>query len=219
VRDRAAFEATYGTGHPIAGVFANGSVLRNEGETITLEDALGGTVHALTYAPSSPWPTRAAGGGHSLVLIAPETKPDPKDAANWRLSAKVGGSPGGSDLVPYPLEPTGDADRNGQPDLLDHAFGNDLGLPALAPTFVLEPASKEHPAALRFSYPISLGAERVRTEVLLSTNLKDWREGTDDFAESTLRPLGDGRAWVDRRFKAAVLREPRVFVRLRAVPR
>ena len=96
VRDVAAFSAAYGTNHPVAGVFTNGTALSNSGERIKLEDADNETIREFAYDDEAPWPA-ATDAGYSLVLIAPETNPDHALATNWRASTRPGGSPGGPD--------------------------------------------------------------------------------------------------------------------------
>ncbi|MCA9959824.1 MAG: lamin tail domain-containing protein, partial [Anaerolineales bacterium] len=74
--------------------------LSNGGETIALQDALGNPITAVSYDDTSPWPASPDGLGFSLVPIDPNSNPNPDDAANWRASAHVGGSPGSDDPVP-----------------------------------------------------------------------------------------------------------------------
>ncbi|MCH8923494.1 MAG: lamin tail domain-containing protein, partial [Planctomycetes bacterium] len=91
VKNQAAFEARYGSGLNIAGEFADGS-LDNNGETITLHDAVGGTIHEFTYNDGGEWPGRADGTGSTLLVI--DLAGDYDDAENWRASVELGGSPG-----------------------------------------------------------------------------------------------------------------------------
>ena len=81
--------------------FANGTALSNGGERIKLEDAGNSTILDFTYDDSAPWPTSPDGGGPSLVLIRPHTRPDPNIPTNWRPSTTAGGNPGGSDAVRF----------------------------------------------------------------------------------------------------------------------
>jgi hypothetical protein len=41
-------------------------------------------------------------------------------------------------------------------------------------------------------YPLSIGAERARIEVLLSTNLVEWQEGTPHLEPVSLQQLSNG---------------------------
>lgn len=219
VRDLVAFNAAYGSGHVIAGVFANGSALSNDGERIKLEDAGNGTVREFVYDDKPPWPAGADGSGYSLVLIAPDTNPDPALASSWRSSARPGGSPGGTDVAPFPADPLGDANGNGERDLLDYALGNDLGLSPIRPAFTRQPDPLGGPASLLLTYPISLGAERAVIEVLFSRDLANWQEGAPDLEFVFTAQLGDGRALVTWRVKPPLRDAPQVFMRLRAVGR
>jgi hypothetical protein len=95
VKDRAAFEAKYGPGLPVAGQYLGS--LANEGERIELLDAAGRTIHNFKY--DDDWYDRTDGPGYSLTIVDP-THPDveawsQKDA--WRPSTQMHGSPGGAD--------------------------------------------------------------------------------------------------------------------------
>jgi hypothetical protein len=217
VRDLAAFNLAHGTGHPVAGVFTNGSALSNGGELIKLEDGGNQTIREFTYEDQAPWPSAADGAGYSLVLIAPQTNPDHSLATNWRSSARPGGSPGGTDVVPFPTDPLGDANRNGERDLIDYALGNDLGLPRIAPALTLQRDNLGGIATALLTYPLSLGAERARIEVLFSTDLATWQDGAPHLEAVSQTQLGDGRALVTWRVKPPLRDQPRVFLRLRAV--
>jgi hypothetical protein len=96
VKDRAAFEARYGPGLPIAGPYAG--TLNNAGERLVLQDAAGRTIHSFTYDDN--WYSSTDGRGFSLTVSDPYTV-DPNalgEKAAWRPSAKVGGSPGLTDV-------------------------------------------------------------------------------------------------------------------------
>jgi hypothetical protein len=216
VRDLAAFTAVYGAGHPVAGVFTKSSALNNSGESIKLEDADNGTIREFAYGDEPPWPTGTDGSGYSLVLIAPYANPDHSLAANWRSSTRLGGSPGGTDVVPFPADPLADANRNGERDLIDYALGNDLGLPPILPAFTLQPAGLlGGPATLLLTYPLSPDAERAKIEVLFSTNMVGWQEAAPHLEAASMEQLGDGRELVTWRVKSPLRDQPQVFMRLR----
>jgi hypothetical protein len=220
VRDLDAFTAIYGPGHPIAGVFLNDSALSNAGERIKLEDAGNGTIQEFAFDDDAPWPVGPDGAGHSLVLIDPRANPDPAEAANWRSSARVGGSPGGAEEGTFPADPLADANGNGERDLIDYALGNDLGLPSHAPRFTLAPPTALGGAArLQLKYPVNLYADRVVIDVFFSTNLIAWLDGSAHLELESIEPMGDGRAWRTWRIKQPFADEPRVFVRLRVTGR
>lgn len=218
VRDLAAAAVAYGSHRPVAGVFAGGTVLNNSGERIRLVDADGSTIQEFTYDDRAPWPVAAA-RGYSLVLIAPESNPDPALAAHWRISARPGGSPGGTDVPPYPADAMGDADGNGEPDLMDHALGNDLGLPPIQPRVLLESEPAVGTSGLSLRYPVSIGAERVGIAPVVSTNLTTWEDGVANLEWVSSEPLGDGRELVTWRVRPPLRDAPRLFLRLRAVER
>ena len=74
--------------------------LSNGGETLVLVDAGGTEILRFTYDDANPWPESADGDGFSLTAIAPGAQ-DPDDAASWRPSLNLGGTPGFSDSQPY----------------------------------------------------------------------------------------------------------------------
>ncbi len=216
VRERTAFQAVYGTHLPVAGVFMNGTALNNGGERIRLEDADGVAIREFAYDDSAPWPTDAD-AGYSLVLIAPETSPDHGLAVNWRFSRRPGGSPGGTDVPPLPADPAGDADHNGERDLIDYALGNGPGLPPILPKVAWQPDPPGGSPALQVSYPISLSTENVEVGVLFSTDLASWQDGTACLELVSKETLDDDREWITWGVKPPLRDEPRVFLRLQAV--
>ena len=208
VRDLAAFSAAYGTNRPVAGVFTNGSALSNSGELIKLEDAGNGTIREFAYDDVAPWPA-GTDAGYSLVLIAPETNPDHALATNWRASFRLGGSPGWPDVARFPADPAGDANGNGERDLIDYVLGNDLGLPPISPKIALQPDPLGGPVTLRLSYPISLSAANAEVGVFFSTDLTTWQDGAAHLELVSREPLGDGRELVTWRVKPPLRDEPR----------
>ncbi len=99
VRNRAAFEARYGAGLPVAGAWGDpaaadgGPKLDNAGERIVIT-GLAGTVRDFTYDDGGGWPARADGDGPSLVLADPYALPDHRLASSWRASLAAAGTPG-----------------------------------------------------------------------------------------------------------------------------
>ncbi|MCX8240013.1 MAG: lamin tail domain-containing protein [Akkermansiaceae bacterium] len=216
VRDPAAFAAVHGNGHPIAGIFANGSRLNNDGESLKLEDSLNGTIQEFTYNDNLPWPL-AADDGYSLILIDPNSDPDPEVAINWRSSALPGGNPNGSDRLSAPVDSNGDLDGNRIPDLIDYALGNHLGSGAIPPqlswqTYDIEGSPQE---LLTLSYPVSLGADRATIGVNVSSDLISWEDADDDTVMVSETNLGDGRALRTVRFNPPIGSGDKQFVRLR----
>jgi hypothetical protein len=218
VRDVAAFQAIYGSNLPVAGAFTNNTVLDNSGERLKLDDANNQTILEFTYSDSAPWPTAPDGFGYSLTLIAPETKPDPTLATNWRGSAHLRGSPGTTDALPLPLNPTGDADGNGQPDLLDYALGNNLGAAPIPPSAAVYP-SEGGGSVLVFTYPQSIGVDQAAIEVLYSTDLATWLPATAILQPGPPRQLGDGRALMSCSLPLDNNANTQFYLRLRVTPR
>ena len=73
--------------------------LSNGGETVSLVHAVGTPtpIVSVAYADQPPWSTTPDGEGFSLVLANPILKGAGSDPANWRPSARMGGSRGEDD--------------------------------------------------------------------------------------------------------------------------
>jgi len=92
VRNRAAFEARYGTGLPVAGEFAGNGRLNDEGDTVRLEDEPGSVVLQFRYDDQPPWPVQPDGGGPSLEVV--DLLGNYSFPGNWAAGSPAGGSPG-----------------------------------------------------------------------------------------------------------------------------
>ncbi|MEE2623031.1 MAG: lamin tail domain-containing protein [Verrucomicrobiota bacterium] len=68
--------------------------LGNGRETIAIRAADGKELAWVTYDDEAPWPTRADGGGHSLVRSAFSAEAKANDPRSWKSSEKEGGTPG-----------------------------------------------------------------------------------------------------------------------------
>lgn len=114
-KNPAAFAAAYPL-VPAAAIAERGftGALDNAGETITLRDKAGGLIHEFAY--DDDWYKETDGDGFSLVVIDPSASYG--NPANWRSSARIGGSPGADD--PAPL--VGDFNGDGLVDRLDAAL-------------------------------------------------------------------------------------------------
>ena len=66
--------------------------LANNGERLRLLNNNGRLMDELSYSDQPPWPPGADGSGGSLSKVARFAASSP--AANWRVSARVGGTPG-----------------------------------------------------------------------------------------------------------------------------
>ena len=118
VRNRAAFLARYPGATGIAGEFSG--QLSNGDERLRLIGPLGEPISDFSY--DEDWAPLADGFGFSLVLRDEATPPDQLgDARLWRLSAKVGGSPGTADSAPVSVQPVlvNEALTHTDPPLLD----------------------------------------------------------------------------------------------------
>lgn len=123
VRNRAAFEALYGTGLNVAGEFS-ASQLDNGGERLALVGAFGEPVFDFAY--DDAWYPETDGDGFSLVAI--DAAGDYGGATNWRSSARVGGSPGAADPTSLAADFNGDGivDRV-DAAILARSFGLEAG--------------------------------------------------------------------------------------------
>ncbi len=215
VKNVAAFEAAHSSGLPVAGVFADDSSLSNGGESIKLEDAIGGTIQEFSYNDSSPWPTTPDTAGHSLVLIAPENSPVHADAGNWRASFAVGGTPGEAEAGNvFVGNPDADVDGDGFSALLEFAAGtsdNDAtGVIAFSDLATV--GGVDFPS---FSYradPTAMGL--VRT-IETSTNLLSWGDASADFTETSRVTQADGTEIIRFQYSAPVTADPKRFYRLK----
>lgn len=95
IRDVAAFQARY-PGVSYDGIYLG--KLSNGGEKIRLRNGGGTTVISVEYDDDPPWVLSPDGLGYSLVNQSPDEDPD--EAANWRASRDVHGSPGAPDPSP-----------------------------------------------------------------------------------------------------------------------
>jgi len=73
--------------------------LDNGGERIVMLSATGDTIINVRYNDKAPWPTLPDSLGYSLVSAQNNPTGDPDDAAYWRSSHNVHGSPGQTDLA------------------------------------------------------------------------------------------------------------------------
>lgn len=98
VKHLPSFQARYGTGLPVAGVWDALDNLSNSGEQIKLSYGAGTAIHDINPLAArydqAPWPTAADGAGPSLTLISPSSIPDHNVATNWRAAFVNNGSPG-----------------------------------------------------------------------------------------------------------------------------
>ena len=191
VLNQAAFEAVHGPGHPIAGIFQNGSRLNNGSDRIKLEDANNSSILEFTYDDESPWPTGPDGGGFSLVLINPDTSPDSGDASNWRESGFIGGGPGDPDTMPFTGDPDADLDNDGLVALAEYAFGTSSSIANPSP-FGVESIG----TAIRISTQLNQTADDLAISIEKSPDLINWSDATSDLPEISRVNNGDGTVTV-----------------------
>jgi hypothetical protein len=96
-RNPAQFQARY-PGVAVNGIYSGR--LDNAGEALRLTHVIGGSVFAVTYDDDPPWPLAADGHGFSIVPVNLSTNLNSDNAAHWRASAALGGSPGADDPTP-----------------------------------------------------------------------------------------------------------------------
>lgn len=178
VADLAAFEAAFGTGLPVAGTYTGR--LDNGGETLLLTAADGAPIRDFRYGDQAPWPLPADGDGYSLTLIAPTSNPDAGDAANWRPSIGLGGSPGGSDALPF----TGLTSN----DLLAYALADPLaGISAIIQNLADNDSFNDYLVATIF---VKAAADDARISIEFSSDLVTWQSGSAVYLGSN--PESDG---------------------------
>ncbi|HXF10928.1 MAG TPA: lamin tail domain-containing protein, partial [Desulfuromonadaceae bacterium] len=96
----AAVQAQAG-GVPVFGPFTRR--LSDSGETLRIRNNNGRLMDAMIYSNQSPWPTAADGSGGALakkVKFSASSRPE-----NWRVSARVGGTPGSINFIEDPSAP------------------------------------------------------------------------------------------------------------------
>jgi len=230
VNDLAAFQQRYGAtfSRQIAGEYSGN--LSNDGELITLVDALDVIIHSFTYNDQSPWPEGPDGDGFTLVLIDPSQQPVPNHAnpASWRASVAIGGSPGETDGTNYfdwrvanglPIpELDSDPDKDGRDNLLEYFEGTDPNEADFSSgtvtidSLMVNGVSDDY---IIFRFRRNLAAEDVTMIPQISDNLDTWIEGPANI-------VFEGREQIDPRHETVIFRstapagaQPRKFGRLK----
>jgi hypothetical protein len=218
-----AFAFRHGSsGALVAGTY--GGSLDNAGERLALLDATGTVIRDFVYDDAAPWPAEADGGGPSLVLMLPSSLPDHGEPANWRTSIGGGGTPGGTDAVPFPLYPDEDGDGDGLDAVLELAMGGSDADPSSRPTprlsrqlLPVEGGEAEH---LLFEFQVNAAAEWALYEIESSDDLGNW-QAAEDFVLLESEPQGGGITLLRYRTTAPFVPagEMKGFVRLRVTQR
>ena len=164
--DISAFEAAFGNDLPVAGTYTGR--LDNGGENLLLIAADQTPIQSLRYHDRAPWPLPSDGGGYSLTLISPESNPDLGEAASWRASVHLGGSPGRSDTLPF----TGSTPN----ELLAYALDNPLaGITALIQNLEVKGSFDDYLVA---TISAKVAADDAQISVEFSPDLENWQSGT-----------------------------------------
>lgn len=186
VASQPAFEYRFGTGRSISGV--NTGSLDNAGERLRLLSPAGTPLVDFTYKTAGgTWPIEADNAGASLVLINPESRPDPKLAVNWRASRRAGGAPGFPDDTSFAAwkvknavtgDPADDDDQDGIPNSLEYALLTDPHVSNPYPAGQLQPLTVEsvHGDYLTLTFRRLIDASDIGYHVKYSQNLDSWEE-------------------------------------------
>ena len=210
--DTAAFAALYGAGVPKLGPFIG--ALSNGGELLRVLAPDGAVIASVTYGDSAPWPTRADGDGYSLTLIRPAAALDLSNAANWRASVTIGGSPGGSDAQNFAgANPNADLDGDGLTAFAEHALGTSDADPRSGHSSV---SASTTAGVLNITFTRRLAADSALVTPEFSTDLATWQSA--GFTLLTETPRADGTALVTGRFTLPP-GAAHAFVRVRVSPR
>ena len=165
----------------------------------------------------------ADGPGYSLVLNNPAAGLDYNNAANWRSSAQLGGTPGVANGTAFTGLADGDTDGDGAKDFFEYATGSDLASAAsknlpvvsIAP-FALITGTDNY---LRIVYRRNLLADGVNFAVLYSENMTTWAGDVASVTYVGSHNNGDGTATVTCRSTLPVSSSrPRMFLKLVVQP-
>jgi hypothetical protein len=189
VKNREAFSLRYPGVDPalIAGEFSRR--LSDQGDEIALRGAGGTDIARFTYDNQAPWPKPAAGDGHSLLLLRPESHPNPADPAN-RGTSLSGPPPGNVERRPSLAEwlaANGLTDPHairagyGVSNAVVYALGADLlndpsaalPVPAVA-RFTINDVTADY---LTVTFIRRAGTEEARVTPQISSDLATWSSG------------------------------------------
>ena len=212
-----AFLHRYGNSPRVIGKFINGSNLSGS-ERLTLTDASGAVLTSFIYnnTATNPWPkTETSGTGAALVLVNPETNPDPAQGVNWRASLTNNPSPAEDDrpnLAQWqtdwfggPVDLSADSDHDGRPNLVEFAMGLDplssdddpARLPTLSVTTTDPGTGPQTEVTLTFRRRRFL--ETLDWTIESSTDLGLWTPNPPDMSLVSVVPYSDGTETVTYR--------------------
>jgi hypothetical protein len=186
-RNEAAFALRYGLGIQLSGVY-EGS-LDNAGERIVLADPNGNVIADFKYNDRGEWPGLPDGGGRSLTLRSVASESD--DAASWRPSTLVNGSPGFDDSLSYatwltihfseqeranPAQVAMDADpdSDGLENLGEYATGANPRTPDAGGLVQISVEPLDDGLRVRLSLRTSLAADEVVASPQVSREFSNW---------------------------------------------
>ena len=213
-RNLAGFESRHGPGLPVAGAYGPDS-LSNSGENLKLSFGLGSAIHEFTYDDASPWPEAADGSGASMVLIAPDSRPDHAIGSHWRATTDAG-NPGRSDAITFSGDPNLDGDSDGLVALLEHAFGTsdaDASDASKLSSGTIDLGASDH---VTITYQRNPAAEDVTISFQKSTDLATWTNDPGTVLLSAT-PQPGGTELVTYRLVAPIAAGQRCFIRVKAV--
>ena len=180
VKNLAAFQRRYGNSFDpiISGNFLSDN-LSNSGEEVKLSYGAGTPLRTFTYGDRAPWPVEPDGTGRTLVLRAPQTRPDHALPGSWRASVANGGSPGRDDGSVYAAwkaergitDDNADADGDGLIALLEYALGTD---PTVNSRGNLPTISRTGDGSISIEVIQALAADDVTFTIETSLDLLSW---------------------------------------------
>ncbi len=225
IKNRAAFEARYGTSVAIATDVLGGDVyggrISNSGEQLTLLDATDTVIRDFLYDDELPWPY-TDGSGFTMVLKSPAIPiPDHGTATNWVSSNQEGGAPGSAAVTGFVGDPNADEDGDCFNALIEYALGASDSSPGDAHALI-NLSHQPYAVAgiadtyLEISYQRNLLSQNsVTLTPEISTNLEDWN-GTPNVVFVSETVHGNGTSTVTYRSAVPVSDELRAFIRLKA---
>ncbi len=193
--------------------------LSNQGETLTLKAKNDSIIASFEFVSHGEWPDIADGHGSSLVLNNPTGLPDYNNAANWRSSAVVGGTPGGVDSLPFTGSLTGDTDGDGYVDYLEYATGSNANDNASrnAPTLDLATYTVGSVPAkyLRFIFRRGLNADGFSMTPELTTDQLFWKSSAAEITFVGSTHNADGTDNIEYRSTQPASTLPHASMRLK----
>lgn len=227
-----AFLHRYGNLPRVIGKFINGSNLSGS-ERITLVNSTGTVISSFVYnqTATNPWPkNETSGTGAALVLIRPETNPNPSLGVNWRASLTNHSAPAVDDRpnlsqwqeshFGQAVDLNADTDRDGIPNLLEFALGlnpqaiddvNQIPQMQSAPVNV-DGLPQMHTT---LSYRRKRFLENLDWAVETSDSLFGWTPNPPDLSVLSVVTHDDGTETVTYRLAMPLSTMPKRFFRLR----